>query len=178
MNCFPRRFRCFQEEKREQKMRLKTLQKWCAAAGIVAVAGTLVASGRYSTHKADYEFWNLPRWNAELQEAEETNEQLSVEATVVGERIAAKETMVVDLVAGRTSLAEVLDRFRELNAGNEELQAQMELRYPNQSEDERLYQNVLDFVRAECDERSDYPAVKARLAYEWQQLHSRRTRLN
>src|SRR5262249_36345876 len=148
-------------------MGLKSLQKWCAIAGILSIGTTLVISGRYSLHRADYEFWNLPRWNAEIQEMEESNEQLTMESTVVSERIVMKETVVDDLVEGRTSLAETIERFRELNAGNEELLSQLEMHYPNQSDDERLYHNVLDFVRAMGNERPDFPAVQARLTYEW-----------
>jgi hypothetical protein len=159
-------------------MGLKALQKWSAITGIVSIAATLVISGRYSLRKADYEFWNLPRWNAEIQEMEESNDQLTLESTVVSERIVMKESVVDDLVEGRTSLAETIERFRELNAGNEELAAQLEMHYPNQSDDERLYHNVLDFVRAVENDRPDFPAVQARLAYEWLQLQSRRTRLN
>jgi hypothetical protein len=159
-------------------MQLKMLQKWCAVAGIVGVSGALVFTGRHSIHKADCEFWNLPRWNAEIQEMNESNEQMSMESTVVTERIAAKESMIHDLVEGHRNLADVMNRFRELNADNPEVQFLLECRYPDQDQDERLYHNVLDFVYVEAKDRSDYPAVQARLAYEWTELRARRTHLN
>ncbi|HLW64699.1 MAG TPA: hypothetical protein VKS79_05215 [Gemmataceae bacterium] len=159
-------------------MQLKTLQKGLAIAGIGAVTATLVLSGQFSIYKADYEFWNLPRWNAEIQEMDESSEQLSMESTVVAGRIVAKETVIHDLVDGRVSLADAMERFRELNAGHEELHSMLEFRFPQQDEDERLYHNILDFVFVQIKDQPDCRAVQARLAYEWQQLHRQRTRLN
>ena len=159
-------------------MQLKTIQKWCAVAGIGAIAAVLVFSARHSIHRDDCEFWNVPRWNAEIQEMEESNEQLSIESTAIVERITAKEAAINDLVEGRKTLAEVMERFRELNDGNEELQAVLQYRYPERDPDERLYHNILDFVSVELKDRSDGRAVQARLAYEWQQLQARRTGLN
>jgi hypothetical protein len=171
-------FVLFELKNGKKKMQLKTLQKWCAVAGIVAITATLVFSCRHSIHKADCEFWNLPQWNAEIQEMTESNEQLSIESTVIARRITAKESVIHDLVDGRKTLVEAMDRFEELNSGNEELQAYLDLQYPAQDPDERVYHNILDFVRVQAKERPDYPAVQTRLAYEWQQLRRERTHLN
>jgi hypothetical protein len=109
---------------------------------------------------------------------DEANEELSIESTVITERIAVKEEAIHELVEGNMSLASVMERFRELNDGSNELQTALEYRYPGLDEDERLYRNIVDFVCVDAKDRADFRAVQARLAYEWQQLRERRTQAN
>jgi hypothetical protein len=62
------------------------------------------------------------------------------------ERIAMKEGMVNELIAGRTSLADVSARFAKLN---EDVPATLDVlrnKYPNMSEAQRTSCNVIDHV--------------------------------
>ena len=152
---------------------MSSLRIWCGVIATFIVGGALVYSSQDSLNRADCKFWNLPRWNEEIRQIEESNEQIGIESTVVLQRISAKDEIVHDLIEGRAKLTEAIERFRELNAGNEELQRALEWRYPDISEDERLYRNILDFVWVEAKDHPDYRTVQARLAYEWEQLQAR-----
>jgi len=157
---------------------MRSLRMWSGVVATVVVGGALALSSQNSISRADCEFWNLTRWNDEIRRMDESNEELGVESTIVLQRISVKDEVIHDLIDGRAKLTDVMERFRELNAGNEEWQRVLEWRFPNMSEDERLYRNILDFVWVEGKDHPDFRTVQTRLAYEWEQLQARRTQIH
>lgn len=87
------------------------------------------------------------------------------------ERIALKDSMVMELVAGRATLAEITARFQQLNADVPGTRDVLLTRYPGLGEEERAAMNVLDHV-AGADLPNDVTAATIRrLAAEYHRVY-------
>lgn len=113
--------------------------------------------------------WNVPALNNEARAAISKNERLDAEDDQVRRRMAVKEALVAELIAGRTSLAEVTARFAEMNATRANYVALIRETYPGATDREKAARNVIDYVfsRVPAAERA---AVVRRLDAELQQI--------
>jgi hypothetical protein len=121
------------------------------------------------------DFWNLPRWNAEVRQLEKSQEEIGIQSEVVLQRLQMKNMIVQALMAGEISSGEAISRFRVLDAGTEDhLRAVMAINPPVISDEELAYRNLVGFVRPCCLARPDGPQILAKLARDWEQERNQR----
>ncbi|MBN9522781.1 hypothetical protein J0H58_30390 [bacterium] len=106
---------------------------------------------------AGVDFWTVGEARAELAEAAATDRALDERHDAILRRIAIKEALITDLIAGRLSLAEVAARFLELNEDEPGYLVVLRSAVPGDSDLERSARNVIDYV----GERVPDPAHRA-----------------
>lgn len=113
--------------------------------------------------------WNLPELRSRV-EAERTEErELTAEDDDVRQRIAAKETVIADLIAGRIGLDAATERFAEMNAGRAHCLDAIRATYPGDTDEEKMARNVIAYceTRVPAAERDE---LTARLEAELHQM--------
>lgn len=88
------------------------------------------------------------------------------------QRIDYKESLMNDLIAGKTSLAAVADEFLRMNRDLPITMTLLVVQYPDCSDEEVSARNVMEFVRMRIDAETG-EAVLARLKAEFRTLHGR-----
>jgi hypothetical protein len=110
----------------------------------------------------------------QLEEDRAAGADLAVRTHAIAERIALKESLVTELIEGRTTLAAVAERFHELNRDVPACMTAVRMKYPDTPDDERMALNVLDFVRVRDLTPTQAEAVFARLDAEYEQTFGHR----
>jgi hypothetical protein len=95
---------------------------------------------------AGVDFWNVDQARAELAEAAAADRALADRDDAILRRIAIKESLIADLIAGRTTLAETAARFLELNEGEPGYLVVLRSAVPGDSDLERAARNVIDYA--------------------------------
>jgi hypothetical protein len=128
----------------------------------VSILGLLVGGlataervGLCTTAGADV--WNLPALEDELARHEVEGTQLDRAGAVIDQRIMTKHRLVCELAAGRRSLAEVADLFRDLNQDSPYTTETFTQMYGTSDPVEQSARNVLDFAQLHV-----YPSSAAR----------------
>ncbi len=134
-------------------VRLRVL--WLAPAFLAIVAVLHPGLAR----AAGVDFWNIGQARAELAQAAATDRALAERDDTILRRIAIKETLVTELIAGRLGLAEVAARFLELHEDEPGHLAVLRSAVPGDSDLERSARNVIDYV----GERASDPSHRADL---------------
>jgi hypothetical protein len=113
--------------------------------------------------------WNLPALKEQVRESAAEGDRLADEDSDVLRRIAIKEGIIADLIAGRSTLAEATDRFTELNAARPEYVQSLRESFPGTTDQEKFARNVISFAlsRAALPERA---ALSSRLEGELRQM--------
>jgi hypothetical protein len=95
-------------------MRPSLFRRWAVVLSVTA--GGLLVADRYGwASAAGLDVWNYRKLERQLAEQEEIDARFAIEYETVSQRIAVKEALTADLVAGRVSFADVLERFQKLN---------------------------------------------------------------
>ena len=123
--------------------------------GLVLVA---VAVGHPNGLAAAYE---LPLLTQELQQLKEDRSRLEQESVVVSNRMAVKEALIEDLIAGRITLMVVAERFAEMNSEGSNAEI-IRNHYAGESDLERNAHNVLAYA----EPRVNHPSAKELLMRE------------
>jgi hypothetical protein len=133
-----------------------------AGVGILAAHPTLAQS-------LGVDVWNVPSLQEELRAGEGVDRQLTDQSQEVRQRIAVKDAIVADLVAGRISLSEATERFAELNAAHPEYLDAIRAAFAGETDQEKMARNVIAFavLRTAPDERD---LLTARLEAELHQM--------
>lgn len=115
--------------------------------------------------------WNMPSLQQQIRATENDSARLQAEDEEVRQRIAVKEALIVELIAGRTTLAKVTDEFAELDASRPSYLATLHMIYPDTSDRECIARNVIAYVlpRVTPEERA---ALSSRLEDELHQMFS------
>ena len=94
---------------------------------IVAVFGLVLGGVGYAkpTLVSDLglDFWNLSGLQTQLDRDLRVHRELDAKDVEVLRRIDFKETLILDLIGGRTTLPEVATHFKHLNVGRTEVMA-------------------------------------------------------
>jgi hypothetical protein len=135
---------------------------------LVIGAGVLVAHPTLA-QSIGADVWNMPALKEQVRAADAEDDRLSVEGDDVLRRIAIKDTIITDLLAGRTTLSDATDRFTELNEGRPRYLAALREAYPGATDQEKFARNVISFAisRVAPEERA---AVSSRLETELRQM--------
>ena len=124
----------------------------CAAAVVAVLA---VHPSLAQTIGADV--WNVPALKEQARASEVEEDRLDDEDSEVMRRIAVKEAIVNDLIAGRTTLADATARFVALNAARPQYLHALREAYPGTTDDEMFARNVISFAvaRVPVSQRSE-----------------------
>lgn len=117
--------------------------------------------------------WNVPELQQQLDAASDESARLRTEDDVVLQRIAVKEAIVKELIAGHTTLAETTDRFAEMNANRPQALAVIRLAYPGATDQEKTARNVISYALGRTPV-ADRAALSRRLEAELQQMTAAR----
>ncbi|MBP3959556.1 hypothetical protein J8F10_30295 [Gemmata sp. G18] len=139
------------------------------ATALVLAAFTGLAGHPTLAESVGADVWNVAELQESLRESTDVSSQLDTEGGAVLRRIAVKEALVDELLAGRAPLAEVTTKFTELNAARAEYLTTIRAFYPGATDQEKMARNVISFalLRAPARARS---ALAQRLDAELNQM--------
>lgn len=101
--------------------------------------------------------WNMPALKEQVRVSEAEEDRLDDEDSEVMRRIAVKEAIITDLLAGRTTLTDATARFVALNASRPQYLQALRDTYPGTTDDEMFARNVISFAvaRVPAHQRSE-----------------------
>ncbi|MBA4190418.1 MAG: hypothetical protein C0467_20720 [Planctomycetaceae bacterium] len=113
----------------------------------------------------------------ELKEDNEIRANLEVINTEIQRRIAIKEALIAELIAGRTTLAKVTDQFLVMNQSRPEYMTIIRSSCPGNSDFEKTAHNVIGYANGELSRlpESQQAEIRARLQAELQCLSGTHT---
>jgi hypothetical protein len=111
----------------------------------LCVAAVAVANPNWAK-AVGVDVWNLPALNEEVRSSEEESASIDVEDDNVRARIALKESLIAQLLAGRATLAETTDKFAALNANRPGCMSTIRATHSGTSDRECLARNVITFA--------------------------------
>lgn len=117
--------------------------------------------------------WNVPELTAQLREAEGESERLDAEDDAIQHRIAIKETIIRELIAGRATLAEATAKFAEMNATRPGSMTMIRMSYPGTTDHEKTAYNVISYAVARVP-HATRSALSHRLDTELQRMSATR----
>jgi hypothetical protein len=111
---------------------------------------------------------DLPRLTEELDQLHREQARLEREAVHLSNRIAVKEALIEDLIAGRMTLLAVAEEFAELNSDDANA-AIIRTNYRGENDLERNANNVLSYA----EQRVPHPSAKELLMDELNRQYRR-----
>ena len=134
----------------------------------------LVAVGTLSAHPTwarsiGADVWNVPALNEQVRTSEVEDDRLTAEGDDVLRRIAIKEAIITELLAGRTTLADASERFAALNGARPDYVATLREVFPGATDQETYARNVISFALPRVPAQ-DRDALSSRLEAELQQI--------
>ena len=129
-----------------KRIRRAAVRRCLVLAVIVVPFASLVVANPSWAKSVGLDVWNVPELEEELAAAARDRERMDGVNTTLLNRIAAKEAVIAELIAGRATLAEATSEFLSLNADRPEHLQMMRSAYPNRTDEERAALNVIDYV--------------------------------
>lgn len=122
---------------------MRRAAKWTMI--LLTVCGVVgVASDRLTA--CGYDFWRYSAYQQQLEEDTTLSEALDARLENSEERLALKELIVREFLAGRTTFDGVIDSFRQTNEGNDRVMQYMHTYYPAADDREIAARNALQFI--------------------------------
>lgn len=120
-------------------------------------------------HTIGADVWNVPALKEQVRVSTAEESRLTEEDNDVLRRIAIKDAIITDLIAGRTTLSEATDRFTALNADRPRYMDALRESFAGATDQEKFARNVISFAiaRAEPHERV---ALSSRLETDLRQM--------
>lgn len=150
------------------------LESLLACSRVLICSCVLVSTGVVLVHptwaqSVGLDVWNAPALNQQAQTAAVEVDRLETEDGEVLRRIAIKESIINELLAGRTTLADATDQFVALNEARPDYIETIRNSFPGTTDREKFARNVIAFAipRVPPDERA---ALSSRLEVELQQM--------
>jgi hypothetical protein len=109
--------------------------------------------------------WSTMEAREQTREATEVERVLDTNCTELRQRYEAKTAMIDDLIAGRTTLAEVTAQFMLMNRDRPACMAVIRSTWPGATDEEMMARNVIGFVDTSLqgDTETDRAEVRSRL---------------
>ncbi|WP_439622032.1 hypothetical protein [Gemmata sp.] len=123
----------------------------------VLVPVAVLALNVPSVRSAVVGVFQVGQLRGELNSELELGERLELVNVEIQRRIAIKEQLVGDLIAGRTTLACVTEQFLALNQGRPEYMRVIRVTYPGVTDFEKSAHNVIGYTEGELGR---YPAAQ------------------
>jgi hypothetical protein len=143
---------------------LSSRRRVALALSLVVVA--LPAANPKWARSVGLDVWNFSRLEQEAEEARAESLDLIVTDGEVQQRIAVKEALISDLIEGRTTLAEVTDRFAAMNKAYPEYVAVIRANFAGRTDRERTARNVIAYARCRIANETERVRVLGRLEAE------------
>jgi hypothetical protein len=115
---------------------------------------------------AGLDVWNVPALQQEIAQASEHAKVLAARDEVIQCNILAKEHLIRELIAGRSTLADTSAAFLTLTRCSPETMDIVRVNYPGSTDEERFARNVMHFVRCRLPGGSENQQVCTRLEAE------------
>jgi hypothetical protein len=129
----------------------------CAAALATFFVG-LWAARPVLLHDLGLDLWTWPALQQNLDSELERRQELARRWQVALRRDEFKNQICGELIAGRITLREAVRRFEELPEPSERLQDDLRFRFPQGTDEERLWRHVLEWAD---DLAADHPGRDA-----------------
>ncbi len=145
--------------------------RWFVVAGFVVMSMAFVPASWIQA--AGLDVWSLPDLHAEIAENERRSVEMDDEARAIAQRIAVKDQLVKDLVAGKTNLAAVTTQFEVLNSSDPGIYINLRDYYQNDDVRVLSARTVIAFAETylDCSEHTaKKPKVMKRLDREFDSL--------
>ena len=138
------------------------------AAFALAVVATLAVHPTWA-RSIGADVWNVPALEAQMRATTNEGDHLEAEDSEIRNRIAVKEAIVADLIAGRIALPDAVEQFTALDAERPQYTNVLRAQYPDVPDHELMPRHVVAYTlpRTSPHERS---AVAARLEVELHQM--------
>lgn len=146
-----------------------TLQSRPRMLTALTVSAAVLAGHPTLARSVGMDVWNVPELQQQLDNASGESHRLSTEDDIVLQRIAKKETIVKELIAGRATLADATARFGELNAARPLALETVRDAYPGATDQEKTARNVIAYALGRTPV-ADRGALSRRLEAELQQM--------
>lgn len=146
-----------------------TLQSRPRLLTALAVTAAVLAGHPTLARSVGMDVWNVPELRQQLDNASGENRRLNTEDDIVLQRIARKETIVRELIAGRATLADATALFGELNAARPLALEAVRDAYPGATDQEKTARNVIAYALGRAT-GADRGALSRRLEAELQQM--------
>jgi hypothetical protein len=111
--------------------------------------------------------WNYGSLTEQLEQSRVERERLTAEDAEIHERMALKEQLVAELIAGHTTLPEVTSQFTAINAARPEYMAVIRVNYPGGTDEEKVAHNVIEYALPRLPDDAKRDRVLARLNREF-----------
>ena len=138
---------------------------------LVVVAVAVVANPAWSA-SLGIDVWNLPALHDEIADETAKGREFERRDADVFRRIELKDRLVADLIAGRTTLAEVTPQFVELNRDRPGYMTAIRASYPGRTDEERTARTVLQYAERQLAQSpsASHVEITARLEHEFADL--------
>lgn len=118
----------------------------CAVVAAGLLIGSATVAPDYFT-AAGLDFWSLPELHEQLARGQVRQAEMSLLNASVTERIAQKERLAYELIAGRVTLFQAAARFRAVNQQHPETMQDMRKAFPGGSDEEKLCRQVIAWAQ-------------------------------
>jgi hypothetical protein len=136
-----------------------------------AVAALLTATAAPGwTRAAGLDVWNLPALEREMKAGVAESRRLDEELEHSARRQGVKEALVANLIAGRTTLAEVVADFAELDRCQPWFPEALRVGHPGRSDREVTARAVVEYALSRVADPAKRAEVRRRLEAELQSL--------
>jgi hypothetical protein len=117
---------------------------------------------------AGLDVWNVPALQQEIAQAKEYDKVLTARDEEIQCNIVAKEHLIHELMAGRSTLADTTAAFLTLTRCSPEAMSAVRVNYPGSTDEERFARNVMHFVitRLPGEPENQQDQVRTRLEAE------------
>ena len=145
----------------------RAVARRCLVVAVVAVPFLSLALANPTWAKtAGLDVWNIQSAERELAVATRTQQRLAADGVAVLNRITVKETLIDEVIAGRTTLADAAAQFLALGSDSPVYLAYLRNVYPNGTDDERAALNVIDYATQRVEDPAERDAIACRLLAE------------
>jgi hypothetical protein len=126
----------------------------CRTAAVVfALAAAAAAHSRWGAALVA-EAFEARSARVEFRAEQELHDHLALVSRDLMHRIAIKNELIAELIAGRTTFPEVTQKFLVMNQSHPEYMTSIRAAYPGDTDEEKTAQNVLGYVRAELEQET------------------------
>ena len=147
-----------------KRIRRAAARRCLVLAGIVVPFVSLAVANPSWAKSVGIDVWNVPGLEEELAAADRDRVRLAGFDVTLMNRIAAKEAIIGELIAGRATLADAASQFLSLNAERPDLLEMIRSAYPNRTDEERAALNVIDYVAQRVADPVAREEIVSRLA--------------
>lgn len=125
-----------------------TMRALVAGAFLTASAVVCITAYPALAQELSADIWDGPDWRTRLTDSERRAHELARQEEVVVKRVALRNEVVNDLIAGRLTADDAIVRFVELNRTGQEMMRRVRERYGGDTDEERAGWQLVSHLRS------------------------------